>query len=950
MRSLLISVLCFGLGAVSAHGTTQTPTPSPNPQTSQDKPASTSTTSNGATQAPATTSQKPSSGAAGNGQQGAVRGTRQALSGPPPGNTTRRRGRLRVADRSSQIPTPIVPNLQVNLEGGGLILNARNLALDEWPDGDTYTATFQVKSDGPQNPICDPDQGTTRVSISGGVLTGHLPCKVQPKAAFTITLKIRDSAQETVTLSGTYNPPPPVHYFTNLMISVDGLTLNLSVKVPADHGPEQGEATAEVTDEIGQASLCGQSDFQIPYRIDDSNRLTATIPCDHTLESQFKVRLSDFQVHELAGYVFTGYGTPEPPDFFQRSKPLLKPLLFTAVIAGVLFIAWLLWRSGHSGHRSESRDHDAEAEDRGESSRRILESRLGSLRAEVAASRQEAQQALAMAQSPSWRRQWEDETRQFHDRLSGVGSQLNSCNQDLRQLISILSDPPPQTSSFASSRTGPRQPYEEAVAVALVNHWISTRSNDRNLLLRQANELGVRAEFATHLDLSRCFGDNATFEYPFDSSPNGGWFWVYSASGAVWALPIDAAQFAMGFAPNLLNRLFDGMQNARQGFQFRKFYHPCLMRPVPGKRSLFTMEKRGLAQLEYASAPDEPPPATMDELRSIRPGRGESPSQSGVASVAWVPRWRRDVTEALESQARQLETMRSEIGNLKAAIQNLSYSTPRGTSPDAGSIDRLRVNLESQIGSLSRRQADLEARLIQQLAGRVPADLAREPERSMASPPAPPPRETAFSPPSARPTQSEPQPVASFAAGTFPGESRIGMSRLSEDLSVALDHAAARPESEPETTDVPRQETYVRRVRNLVDDLKGLAPALPVSIIHLRRNQQEESFDAHETLPGSEPGEVYCAVCMGPQTWQLVVCIGELGDGTIQAIFPYGMLARGNYFSGYTALIDDLPPSAFSTVGITEPARLRLTDREARRYTVVRKMRFAPQNGKGRES
>ena len=57
--------------------------------------------------------------------------------------------------------------------------------------------------------------------------------------------------------------------------------------------------------------------------------------------------------------------------------------------------------------------------------------------------------------------------------------------------------------------------------------------------------------------------------------------------------------------------------------------------------------------------------------------------------------------------------------------------------------------------------------------------------------------------------------------------------------------------------------------------------------------------------------------------------------------FPSGFFGKGNYAAGYSALIDDLPSSLFSTENVKQPAIFRQTGPGDRTYAVESKMRYS---------
>jgi hypothetical protein len=183
--------------------------------------------------------------------------------------------------------------------------------------------------------------------------------------------------------------------------------------------------------------------------------------------------------------------------------------------------------------------------------------------------------------------------------------------------------------------------------------------------------------------------------------------------------------------------------------------------------------------------------------------------------------------------------------------------------------------------------------------------------------------------------QSEKAPPATNAVAAAARGSAV----MPDGWQAAIEKAAHQPDSEPEATNVPREALYVQRVINTAGALTGLDSETRVSIVHLKKHPVDETFEIHETEPSAATtNEVRCKSCNSPQTWQLAVCVGPRGFGDVSVILPLGHFGKGNYASGYVALIDDLPSSSFSIGRVEQPARLELVDAKAGVYTVKRRM------------
>lgn len=137
-------------------------------------------------------------------------------------------------------------------------------------------------------------------------------------------------------------------------------------------------------------------------------------------------------------------------------------------------------------------------------------------------------------------------------------------------------------------------------------------------------------------------------------------------------------------------------------------------------------------------------------------------------------------------------------------------------------------------------------------------------------------------------------------------------------------------------TDVPSAEVYVRRVLNLRDAMVALNPSGEFAVVHVKKDSGNATVEIHET-DESSTGEVLCRVCCARHTWQLALSCGIPPADPLYLLFPASTLGKGNFAAGYSALIDELPSSRFSTEGY-DPAQLKLQDRHAATYVVWRKM------------
>ncbi len=513
---------------------------------------------------------------------------------------------------------------------------------------------------------------------------------------------------------------------------------------------------------------------------------------------------------------------------------------------------------------------------------------------------------------------------------------------------------PKETSAPAAAGPVLGVDFEEAATLAVVNRWLAERDGNPENLGKLASELGLTYFLATHRDLNQSFQTVSTFEYGFEHSTSGPWFWTQIPQSAdVWAIPTDAALLRGGFAPNLLARLFAGMENAPQEFEFRRFMKPCRLHPVGSSANRYCVVSRGIVQLENSPVPDVPTPQTFEQLLRVRNLRLADMPTQGALSAGWLADWKKQTSSQLTSQSAQLAVMQDELDDLKAWFAEKAGAPVHSSGENTLQIVTLRNELITRTEALKDRQQTLERQL---------AEIAKQLAHAV-SPPKPPLEPIAAAPaveataplipdpmllgPAHSPGEVAPSPAESPAHEASPAPPE-GLVRLPSGWREAFLRAARKRGSDPGITDVPSPETYVRRLHNLAHELQALDPGLDVAVVHLNKNPKSETFQVHNTRMTSD-GETWCLVCDGVHTWQLCVSIGQSGRSGLLVLFPLGMLGKANYSSGYTMPIDDLPSSSFSTQGIAEPALLRPTDGITDAYTVSRKMRYAaPGSEKGR--
>jgi len=515
---------------------------------------------------------------------------------------------------------------------------------------------------------------------------------------------------------------------------------------------------------------------------------------------------------------------------------------------------------------------------------------------------------------------------------------------DVEQLISLLRDQTMEAREVPLLGAVPLINREGAGAAAVVNRWLSGVGRDRQELLGLARELGLGARLASHKDLTRVFQDLTTFEYPFEETEDGPWLWVpVPGSAEFWAVPADAAFFGMGAAPTLLDRLFDGMKNASGGFRFRLIYKPCRLRPVAGRPSLYALVEKGALQLDGAPQPDTARPPDYDSLvRGVKP---QSVSFLGGRSVGRVlADWVNTISAQVTEQSRAVAHLQATIGQLEQGARQVSRNDPR---PPAVSISGVRTEDLTRALDLLERRMDQKLEDItkrQSLVSKV-AELSRTTDQKDSTSGAR--TEPGMSKSKAgnlATTSTEASERISLNEKALPltnasAATSRGTAVMPEGWQGAIEKAARQPDSEPEVTEVPREGLYIQRVMNAAKTLSALDSEARVSVVHLKKHPVDETFEIHETEPSTvNTIELRCKSCNTPQTWQLAVCVGPIGFRGVSVILPQGHFGKGNYASGYVALIDDLSSSSFSIRRIDQPARLELLDAKSGVYTVKRRM------------
>jgi hypothetical protein len=178
--------------------------------------------------------------------------------------------------------------------------------------------------------------------------------------------------------------------------------------------------------------------------------------------------------------------------------------------------------------------------------------------------------------------------------------------------------------------------------------------------------------------------------------------------------------------------------------------------------------------------------------------------------------------------------------------------------------------------------------------------------------------------------------VSAFAAQPSMTTQAKTLQGLPANWKGALEAARNRSNSERSVTDVPSPELYALRVRNLRDAMVALNPGGIFAVVHVKKDSGNATVEVHET-DESATGEVICRVCCARHTWQLALSCGLPPADPLYPLFPATRLGKGNFAAGYSALVDDLPSSLFSTEAY-DPAQLKLQDPHSATYTVSRKM------------
>ncbi|MEK7752911.1 MAG: hypothetical protein AAB654_13400 [Acidobacteriota bacterium] len=501
----------------------------------------------------------------------------------------------------------------------------------------------------------------------------------------------------------------------------------------------------------------------------------------------------------------------------------------------------------------------------------------------------------------------------------------------------------------------------EQFLLAAVNYWLESRSRDRAELVRLVEALGVRAQLYAHKNLTRLFSDITKFVYEFEPSErDGGWLWVAGPeTGDFLIVPTDAAFFQVGKAPDLLDRLFEGMQRAGDVFQFRGIFRACRVRRSPDGAG-YTLEKKGCLQLEGEPAPNLPLPPPYFDLRAhaapplagqplaetlrdafLRSSEGLQRTQAILEDVrqqlaqarkqpaaqAGIDELRQQLTQAQRQTTDQVAKL-SEIEAALVALRGKLEELPSrpATAPVAAApgeslaVKALRHQLDARISALETELLKLMERFDDDVA-RLGTEARAEGESL------PKPGEEAVAA-----AGGQPAPARAAEAGKLPKAWR-------EALRTAADRSVP-----PSPSERVSKAVFLRRLTELAQALSELGDpaASPVEVVHLKVKGEE--FEIHETEPiPQNPDERMCKRCQVPHCFQLAVCAGAADEEAVSLLYPLGVLVPSNYPAGYINLVASLPATPFLIGDILQPARLELVPRDVgAAYRVRQKLQWSP--------
>ena len=536
------------------------------------------------------------------------------------------------------------------------------------------------------------------------------------------------------------------------------------------------------------------------------------------------------------------------------------------------------------------------------------------LELDVNEARKEAGRAVSVSERVSHDLQT---LRQRIDLLATMDTAIHSIRVDLDSIEDTLSTLRQREQPSAAPLLNTNMSHEAAALVAVVNEWLARGSRDRGQLLILAGRASLDARLVAHKDLSQVFQDLTTFEYPFELSDEGGWLWVrVPGMDDFWAAPTDATLFSMGSAPEFLERLFDGTKGIRTNASFMAIYRPCRLRAVLGKPGRYSMVERGLVRAGGAPAPADPEPLGFEYFQRS----ASAYETAGSVSPGMGPLlgdWIRQVNQQLEEQTEELRWLRENIRSLDRVQPAVREDQLR----------QLRSDLETRIQQQSRQIEVLE-KLAKSASGRVQ------------------PRSEGFVDRPLEDVEMAGPVIRTASAGkqrSVSNRTQIEL-KMPESWQKALHAAADAPSSQPSMVELPHPELYVNRIRNLARELARIAGRAPVAVVHLKKHPVESEFETHEVTDEVRDGGARCPTCDAVHSWQLAVRIGAGDAPQLFLLLPLGTLVKGNYASGYSALIDESLPSVFTITDIAAPATLLQAGDSSRSYAVAKKMSISFSN------
>jgi len=569
------------------------------------------------------------------------------------------------------------------------------------------------------------------------------------------------------------------------------------------------------------------------------------------------------------------------PQLSSRALPFKIASVAFFIIAGMLVLALLLawylaWRRRYRRTNVPAQTHAYNAVPTADSGFRI-ESELASLRGRLTALESTARQEPVTNGA--------NETRP----------------SELESVVRLLA-PPAATKSIARGSS----PSPEEVMLAAVNLWIGDEPRDRSELLRLISPAGIDARFYGHGDAAATLRDPTNFIYPFEPADrDGGWLWVDLPSGESLAVPADTAFFKIGKAPDLLERLFDGMRNAPDSFRYRTFYRACRLRRAPQSNGYALVEK-GRVLLDKMPLPrDWTAPATYGE---IQPRLGRRPNRVADVNLVAVS------GGAAQVLANYLNKMTDSI----AELESKAYQQPRVKSLSEADIENLvDAKIESAKGDTAglirglknefvplKRSADESANQVENFARRLQnlETLVRTASDSVPVPPS---------------------QVRLTAAG-------VGLAGLSDAVSdqkplpAPMEAAVGwqMPQGWQEavtrafSSDAMSAE-YPERLRSLFSELRALNGSL-VRLVHLK--PKDADFELHDVADNAP--ELQCQLCQSTKTNHFAVCVGESVCSKAGLLFPLGPYIYFDDPELYFALFQGVPNGAFRITAISSPARL----------------------------